>query len=332
MKQYVIGVDGGNTKTDYLLFDLNGNFIDGMRKGTCSHEVPSVGGFDGAYRIMKENIDCLLKRHQLQITDVVAGIFGLAGVDAPFQKAALEEAIRKIGFTNYQVVNDGFLGIKAASPTGTGVCSINGTGTVNVGIDEEGNWMQVGGIGYVAGDEGGGSFLSRAAVRLAFDACFRFGPKTKITEDVFAMYQITDKKEFSDAIVGQTINSTYLIQALFKRANEGDEPAIQVLETAGENMAKSIAGVIQEIHLQDPIHVILAGSVWSKATSPHMQRKFEEVVQMLSHRSCQFIVLKEPPVLGAILWALELASGRVPDLAMKSKVLTEIIKYQNQVA
>ena len=323
MKQYVIGVDGGNTKTDYLLFDLNGNFIDGMRKGTCSHEVPSVGGFDGAYRIMKENIDCLLKRHQLQITDVVAGAFGLAGVDAPFQK---------IGFTNYQVVNDGFLGIKAASPTGTGVCSINGTGTVNVGIDEEGNWMQVGGIGYVAGDEGGGSFLSRAAVRLAFDACFRFGPKTKITEDVFAMYQITDKKEFSDAIVGQTINSTYLIQALFKRANEGDEPAIQVLETAGENMAKSIAGVIREIHLQDPVHVILAGSVWSKATSPHMQRKFEEVVQMLSHRSCQFIVLKEPPVLGAILWALELASGRVPDLAMKSKVLTEIIKYQNQVA
>ena len=192
--------------------------------------------------------------------------------------------------------------------------------------------MQVGGIGYVAGDEGGGSFLSRAAVRLAFDACFRFGPKTKIIEDVFAMYQITDKKDFSDAIVSQKINSTYLIQALFKRANEGDVPAIQVLETAGENMAKSIAGVIQEIHLQDPVHVILAGSVWSKATSPHMQRKFEEVVQMLSHRSCQFIVLKEPPVLGAILWALELASGRVPDLAMKSKVLTEIIKYQNQVA
>lgn len=332
MKQYIIGVDGGNTKTDYLLFDINGNFIDGIRKGTCSHEAPNVGGFDGAYRIMKENIEFLLERHQLKIEDVVAGAFGLAGVDAPFQKAALEEAVRKIGFTTYQVVNDGFLGIKAASPTGTGVCSINGTGTVNVGIDEEGNWMQVGGIGYIAGDEGGGSFLSRAAVRLAFDACFRFGPQTKVTEDVFAMYQITDKKELSDAIVGQKIDSTYLVQSLFRRANEGDLPAICVLETAGENMAKSIAGVIREIHLVEPVHVILAGSVWSKATSYHMQHKFEEVVQKLSNTSCQFIVLKEPPVLGAILWALELASGKVPDASMKEKVLKEIIHYQNQIA
>ena len=46
MKKFIIGVDGGNTKTDYLLYDTEGNFIDGVRSGTCSHEVPSVGGFD----------------------------------------------------------------------------------------------------------------------------------------------------------------------------------------------------------------------------------------------------------------------------------------------
>ena len=49
MKKFIIGVDGGNTKTDYLLYDTEGNFIDGVRSGTCSHEVPSVGGFDGSY-------------------------------------------------------------------------------------------------------------------------------------------------------------------------------------------------------------------------------------------------------------------------------------------
>ena len=26
MKKYIIGVDGGNSKTDYLLFDVEGNF------------------------------------------------------------------------------------------------------------------------------------------------------------------------------------------------------------------------------------------------------------------------------------------------------------------
>ena len=38
MKEYIIGVDGGNTKTDYFLFDIAGNFFDFYRGGTGSHE------------------------------------------------------------------------------------------------------------------------------------------------------------------------------------------------------------------------------------------------------------------------------------------------------
>lgn len=331
MKKYVIGVDGGNTKTDYLLYDIEGNFVDGIRSTTCSHESPVIGGFDGAYKEMNKKITELLTRNNLTIDDVAAGAFGLAGVDAPFQKKALEEAVKKIGFTSYQVVNDGFLGIKAASPTGTGVCSINGTGTVNVGIDEDGNWMQVGGIGYVAGDEAGGSFLARAAVRIAFDECFRFGEKTKITEDVFKMYGIESKKDLSNAIVGKKVDSTYLIKALFARANEGDLPAIKVLEIAGENMARSIAGVIAEINIKEPINVILAGSVWAKATNFAMLDKFKEVVTTLSKKSCNFIVLNEPPVMGAILWALEIANKKLPTKDLKNKVLQSVINYQKTV-
>ena len=92
MKKYIIGVDGGNTKTDYLLFDLEGNFVDGVRCGTCSHESPKIGSFNGAYIEMNNQITNLLKRNNLTIEDVESGAFGLAGVDAPFQKKALEEA------------------------------------------------------------------------------------------------------------------------------------------------------------------------------------------------------------------------------------------------
>ena len=69
MKKYLIGVDGGNTKTDYLLYDIDGNFIDGIRSGTCSHEAKGLG-FDGAYRVMKEHIDALLQKNNVNIKDV----------------------------------------------------------------------------------------------------------------------------------------------------------------------------------------------------------------------------------------------------------------------
>lgn len=327
--KYILGVDGGNTKTDYLLYDLNGDFIDGIRTGTCSHEAKGLG-FDGAYRVMKENIDLLLTRNNGSINDVVGACFGLAGVDVPFQKKALEEAVKKIGLTNYIVVNDGFLGIKASSNTGTGVCSINGTGTVNVGIDESGAWCQVGGIGYLAGDEAGGSFLARRTIQAVFDANFRFGQKTMLEEDVFKMYGITSKYDLADALLQKSIDSTYLIKCLCNKANLGDMVAIEILETAGKNMARSVSGVIQELHLKEPINVIQAGSVWAKATANHMKNKFEEVVTTLTHKKCNFIILKEPPVMGAILWAYELATNNLPTEELKTKILNSIIKYQSQ--
>ena len=295
----------------------------------CSHEARGLG-FDGAYRVMKEHLDALLLKNNVDINDVEGACFGLAGVDVPFQKKALEEAVEKIGFTNYIVVNDGFLGIKAASPNGAGVCSINGTGTVNVGIDETNKWVQVGGIGYVSGDEAGGSFLARRTIQAVFDACYRYGEDTKLVEDVFNMYEITTKYELPDALLQKKSDSTYLIKALCKRANENDMVAIEILETAGKNMARSTAGVIRELNLVEPINVIQAGSVWAKATSPKMKDKFESVVTTLSGKKCNFIILNEPPVMGAILWAYEIANKVLPSKEIKEKILESIIAYQQR--
>ncbi len=329
MKKYVIGVDGGNTKTDYMLYDVEGNYIDGIRSGTCSHEGLS-DSFEGSYRVMSHNIGQLLSRNGLTIEDVEAGAFGLAGVDCPFQQKKLIEVVERIGFKNYQVVNDGFLGIKAASPNGTGVCSINGTGTVNIGVDNKNNWFQIGGIGYVAGDEAGGSFLARAAVRATYDACFRFGKPTLIQKDVFEMYGVDNYLDLRDVIINKRVDSKFLVQSLFRRANEGDEVAIEILETAGWNMGKSIAGVIRELEFVEPINVILAGSIWAKATNDNMFNKFKETVFELTKKECEFIILKEPPVLGAILWALELANKEMPSKELKEKINNSIIEYQNQ--
>ena len=328
-KKYVIGVDGGNTKTDYLLYDTFGNYIDGIRSGTCSHE-GLKDGFEGSYRVMKENIDNLLSRNNLSIEDVATGAFGLAGVDCPYQQKKLIEVVERIGFKKHQVVNDGFLGIKAASPNGAGVCSINGTGTVNIGVDNYNNSFQIGGIGYVAGDEAGGSFLARAAVRATYDNCFRFGKDTKLKDDVFSMYEVDNYLDLRDVIIMKRVDSKFLVQSLFRRANEGDEVAIEILETAGWNMGKSIAGVIKELNFIEPINVILAGSIWAKATNDNMFNKFKETVYELTHKQCEFIILKEPPVLGAILWALELANNEVPNKELKEKINNSIIEYQNQ--
>lgn len=327
--KYILGVDGGNTKTDYLLYDNEGNFIDGLRSGTCSHE-GMKDGFEGAYRVMNEKINELLSRNNLSVQDVEASAMGLAGIDCAYQKEQIDKIIERIGLKNCQAVNDGFLGIKAASPNGTGACSINGTGTVSVCINEKNEWKQVGGIGYVAGDEGGGSYLARTVVRVVFDSLYRFGPKTSLVDDVFEMYGIKDKEELASAIITKRVDSTFLIKALFKRANEMDLVSMDVLDKVGENMARSTAGAIVQVDLPNPTYVVLAGSVWANATNKNMIVSFIKKVNELTKRTCEFIILKEPPVLGAIYWAMELANGVQPTMEQKSKIKESIKEYQSK--
>ena len=290
--KYILGVDGWNTKTDYLLYDVEGNFVDGIRSGTCSHE-GLKDGFEGAYRVMNEKINELLNRNGLSVSDIEASAMGLAGIDCQYQKEQIDKVIERIGLKNCQAVNDGFLGIKAASPNGTGACSINGTGTVAVCINEKNEWKQVGGIGYVAGDEGGGSYLARTAVRAVFDMVFRFGPATTLKEDVFAMYGIEKDEEFASAIINKRVDSTFLIKSLFRRANEYDVVSMDILGSVGNNMARSVAGAIVQVELQNPTYVVLAGSVWANATNKIMIASFIKKVNELTKRECEYIVLKK---------------------------------------
>lgn len=327
--KYILGVDGGNTKTDYLLYNIEGEFIDGIRSGTCSHE-GLKDGFEGAYRVMNEKITELLSRNGLSVEDVEASAMGLAGIDCAYQKEQIDKVIARIGLKNCQAVNDGFLGIKAASPNGTGACSINGTGTVSVCINEKNEWKQVGGIGYVAGDEGGGSYLARTVVRVVFDSIFRFGPVTSLKEDVFKMYNIEHEDDLASAIITKRVDSTFLIKALFKRANEYDVVAMDILRTVGENMARSVAGSIVQVTLPSPTYVVMAGSVWANATNKIMIVSFINKVNELTKRECEYFILKEPPVLGAIYWAMELANKVHPNKEQKEKIKRSIQKYQSE--
>ncbi|HAX72047.1 MAG TPA: N-acetylglucosamine kinase, partial [Firmicutes bacterium] len=183
MRKFVIGVDGGNTKTDYFLFDTEGNLIDHLKGGTCSHEALS-DSFEGAYRLLKMHLDLLVHRNDLTYDEIESAAFGLAGVDLLHQRETLEDIVERIGFKNYVVDNDSFLGIKAALPNGFGVCSINGTGTVAGGIDEYGNRLQVGGMGAVTGDEAGGAYIAKTVLRYVYDYLYRCSPKTMMAKPV----------------------------------------------------------------------------------------------------------------------------------------------------
>ena len=57
---------------------------------------------------------------------------------------------------------------------------------------------------------------------------------------------------------------------------------------------------------------------------------FIKKVNELTKRECEYIVLKEPPVLGAIYWAMELANKTQPTKEQKEKIKLSIQEYQGK--
>jgi N-acetylglucosamine kinase-like BadF-type ATPase len=320
MAKYVIGVDGGGTKTHYALFDSHGKFINFIQGGPGNHEV-YPDGYKGVSKEITGSIFKLLQQSRLKPEDIGYSIFGLAGVDTKKQQKKLSRIICGIGIRNFKAFNDAFLGIKAGSDKGYGICSINGTGTCCVGIDKNGDWLQIGGTGWSFGDEAGGGYIGNIVIRKVYDSLYRCGQQTIMKEMLFEKLGINEESDFVDTVYEKVYSNKVKIVELsklaFYAANQGDEVALELLRHSGREMAKSAIGVIRRLNFfyEEEIDIVIAGSVNLKGENPALIKAFkQDVCHGVKNKVC-FIPLQVPPVAGAVLWAIEeLNKSKNPDI------------------
>ena len=311
MEKYLLGVDGGNTKTDYLLCKLDGTFVDILRRPSCSHEHEGVG-YDGMEAKMGTQLNDLFTKHNITVANIAAAGFGLAGADSQDQYKNLRQRVEKLGFVNYGLANDGILGVKAMAAAG--VCSINGTGTVALGIDSDGKIMQVGGIGAISGDYAGGGVIGAKAVEVAYAHYFRTGQASSAYEEILKVFGLTHPDELFDLIVDSGPiwrSSRPLIQIVDAHAVAGDAVCQKILEDVGQNCGESVSGCIRHLNFTDKISIIKAGSIWTKLKYQGMGQKFEQTIRQHVTSDIEILLLDAPPALGAVLWAKELAIGKI---------------------
>ncbi len=326
-KKYIIGVDGGGTKTDYLLFTTEGERIDSIRVGSRSHEV-LTGGFAEVETVLLSDLNNLLLKNSLDSSQIAAAVFGLAGIDTPIQLEQMTQILEKAKLNRFVVANDSLLGIKAGCPSGTGICSINGTGTVVTGINERGEILQIGGIGYASGDSAGGGFIAGTVIRAAYDYYFRCGQSTILTEKVMELFQITNPLELLNAISEKFYEKRdldlHLLTALFEAVGEKDEVAVKIVQEISNQLAKSVAGCMKALQFNHTPEVVLAGSVWVKSNCPLLISHFKECVRNYSGKEIEPILLKTIPAAGAIIWAQELAQNHSATPEQRTRIINKI--------
>lgn len=322
-KEYILGFDGGGTKTDCAVYTTEGTPVAWKQYGGTNHEAME-NGFQDLEPKLLNIVEDILSMAEVSPKDVVSCVFGAAGVDVSSQREEFEKIVRKSGLDNVLVVNDSFLGIKAGTPEGIGCCLVNGTGNTVGGIDAAGNFQQVGGMGIMFGDAGGSSLIALGVIRCAYNEWFRMGSATALTEGVRKLLKIRERKDFAEQVYSQyytgKVANREFIKLLNDSAEANDAVSIALLKNQGQEFAKSLAGCIRILDFGENVDIVLVGSVTLKSENSIMLDSLKETLPKLTGKTHRFYPLEVPPAAGAVLWALE-RSGRQVDCEIRKKVL-----------
>jgi Predicted N-acetylglucosamine kinase len=312
MNGYVLGVDGGGTKTHYALYHPQTNHLDVLTAGPSNHE-----GMPGSFAQLKnelgENIYALLSKNHLAPDDIAMSMLGLSGVDTARQHQIISGILQELSLARFVLTNDAYLGIKAGAKSGSGICAINGSGCSVAAIDQAGGRVQVGGLGDYTCDFGGSHSFVPFSVGAVYSELFRCGEPTLLTPMMMDLLAVKDKYAIVEEIALRLVTNRKpfilaISKLLFEACDKGDSVALGLLRQSGDSYAHSIAGAMRELAFQKdkPVEIILAGSLFTKQPNPAMPDALKSTLQTLQPEyEFDLKRLHTPNVAGALLWALD---------------------------
>jgi N-acetylglucosamine kinase-like BadF-type ATPase len=306
---YVLGVDGGNTKTVALVVDRTGAVIGTGRAG-CG-DIYGVKAPELALAAIDRAVGAALASAGIEPHDLSAATFSLAGADWPADFELLETALRARGYSQrLTVVNDAMGALRAGSPDGTGVIVACGTATAigaraATGQYWHSSWWQ---------EPGGSEDLSRKAVRAVLRAELGIDPPTALKERMLAHSGMPSVEELLRRATGLqipadlAINQNSFGRLLLDVAADGDPTAGRIVAEHGASLgdyalvAARKAGLIGQDFL-----LILAGGVF-RHHSPLLREAMLERVRQVAP-DIRPIQSSYEPVVGAVLLAVESLGG-----------------------
>lgn len=244
MNGYVIGIDGGGTKTELVAWDEKKNVLfEKIVSGSNIYGSNEKSVENTLSALLQECVSFLQKGPSV----ICMGAAGMIGGDAEkFFKNTLSSAGN---CRDVLIFHDAKISLTANFHDNAGVSLTAGTGSICVAQNSAGNMFRVGGWGHLMSDEGSAYSIAVNALRataLSFDGRGESTALLKafLTETgcesfeqlVAAVYENYAKKSALAGLAG----------VVTKCARNGDKVALNVLEKAAEELFSLCASVIEK--------------------------------------------------------------------------------------
>jgi len=307
---YILGVDGGGTKTTVQIADCNGKLITENKSGSSNYK--SVGIENAKINI---NDAVLGATRNLKVTDKIifkSSCFGLSGNDSRedkniYHKIMFNSKIRDyLNYASTIICNDTRIGLAAGSDSKNGIMIICGTGSNCFGLNVEGKEAKVNGWDYILGDEGSGYEIGIKALRALMRAYDGRGESTLLSRTILEDLNIKNISELIKWAYGDSFSKdkiAAIAKTVCRTAEIGDRISIKILEEEAIEAVDSVTVVVNKLNLADKdFDLVFVGNVFKceKYFKAVLMKKLRDKFPKIN-----FKPLTKKPVEGAIKLALE---------------------------
>lgn len=261
--QWLIGIDGGGTKTVGCAAGLTGKVLGRVEKGPGNYHTTGLTNFKAAIAgIVYE----LAANCGLAVDDLAVISLGLAGADRLRDREIIMAALEELGLgCHYIISSDAKAALVACVGKEEGIVLIAGTGSVAYGINQRQEVIRAGGWGHLASDEGSGYAIGRKALVRGIKAQEQRDKATVLISLIGAHFGLRDW----DELIG-FINNTALGKAdvaslapvTAAAARAGDMVALEILQEAADDLAGLVESVLlRGFKNEEPVPVCIYGGI-----------------------------------------------------------------------
>ena len=269
--KYVIGIDGGGTKTQGVAYDLDGKEIKKSLYG--------FGNLVNDKQQALENIKLAIGElvNELGIEGLKGIYLGLAGCEVGNNREIIREYIKDKFSITPVVMNDAELALKALLKGEDGILVIAGTGSFTFGINNEVSGG-CGGWGHLLGDEGGAYKISiRALERMIYEEDYGI-EKSLLTKEILRKMNFKEVKDITAFVYSSTKDAIAKIASIVSVVAEeyNDKIAKDILVDEAIKLAKATERLYNKLNFNG-CKIAIVGGVIKK--SKIVRQTFENYLE-----------------------------------------------------
>jgi N-acetylglucosamine kinase-like BadF-type ATPase len=300
----ILAVDGGNSKVDAVLLSADGEVLGAGRGGPApfapGEEDKSIAALlEAAGRAAGEAGRAPGARPLARLA-----VLCLAGCDLPVDDRRLLRALRRLHLADELILrNDTFAVLRAGTERDWGVGVVCGAGMNCSAVAPSGRLVRFAALGEISGDDGGGGWLGRQAVRAAVRGHDGRDPHTVLERQVPAYFGRRSVVGVLEALQTDGIGERQvagLAPLVFAAAAGGDAVSQALVDLQADEIVAMVVSAVRRLHLtRRDVDVVLGGGLFDDRHGGFVERIAAGVHAVAPAARVQPLTV--PPVVGACL-------------------------------